>query len=377
MAKHCEICGNKISRGTICRKCWLRRTQDEIIATKTITEGQIKLLKKESKKLLIYLYSNVYEAFGPANTLSQREINILNEIQKTFGLSNKDVRYEERIGQHIDPDTVNTEDVSYTELPLEQLEQIETKPEFRIEDCCQQFYDEKIFGDTTAGTNAWSGLVDSYFNSIAEVDQSLLAVDKELFRNEMTALRMLLFAFALGAPKKSDGDKFAIPASFFTMNYLERKGRLDIFDIMAAYNRAIARSALMDANLQKYSGKSGNALIIKVNDLRSRMALKWADTYLGDRAIPLQEQKNKIACINMVANRLGADIERENGVAVKSLCAELAARLRDGANLKSEAMSKLSAIIFDFYRDAKEYLGSVQVTQTTDQPQDCPGQTPS
>jgi hypothetical protein len=360
MAKCCEICGKKISRGTMCRKCWLRKTQDEIIATKTITEGQIKLLKKESKGLLSYLYSNVYEAFGPDKKLSQREINILNEIHNVFGLSNKDVRYKERIGQHINSNTVNTERALSTgNLQSEELEQLEIKPEFRIEECCRQFYDENIFCETTVGTDVWSGLLDTYLKSIAEVDQSFLAVDKELFRNEMTALRMVLFAFALGDSKKSNVDKLTIPASFFTRSSLEKKGRLDIFDIMSAYNRAIARSAIMDANLQKYSGKTGNALIISVNDLRSRMALKWADIYVGDRVIPLQEQKNKISCINMVANRLGADIEREDGVVVKSLCAELATRLRDGENWNSEAMSKLSAIIFDFYRGAEEYLESV------------------
>jgi hypothetical protein len=362
MAKKCEICSKKISHGAVCRKCWLRRTQNEIIETKTLTEAQIKLLKKESKKLLSYLYSNVYEAFGPVNTLSQREINILNEIQKTFGLSNKDVRYEERIGQQVSVDTAETADeLSVGNLSFEELEELDSRPKFRIEDCCRQFYDENIFGETTVGTDAWSGLLGSHFESVAKADQSFSSVDKELFRNEMTALRMILFAFALGDSKNSNGDEFAIPASFFTRSYLEKKGRLDIFDIMSAHNRAIARSAIMDANLQKYSGKSGNALIINVNDLRSRKALKWADIYVNDRAIPLQEQKNKISCINMVANRLGADIEREDGVAVKSLCAELATRLRDGENLNSEAMSKLSAIILDFYRGATEYLNSLVI----------------
>jgi hypothetical protein len=360
MAKHCEICGKKIPRGTMCRKCWLRKTQDEIIATKTITEGQIKLLKRESKGLLAYLYSNVYEAFGSDKKLDVGEIYILNKIQNTFGLSNKAVRYEERVGQQMDVNTVRRADeLSGGSQELEQLEQLEIRPEFRVEECCRQFYDENIFGETTVGTDVWADLLNNYFESIAEADQAFSAADKELFRNEMTALRMILFAFALGDSKNSNEDEFAIPASFFTRSYLEKKGRLDIFDIMSAYNRAIARSAIMDANLQKYSGKTGNALIIRVNDLRSRMALKWTDIYVGDRAIPLQEQKNKISCINMVANRLGADIEREDGVVVKSLCAELATRLRDGENLNSEAMSQLSAIIFGFYRGAEEYLGSV------------------
>jgi hypothetical protein len=344
----------------MCRKCWLSKTQAEIIATKTITERQIKLLKKESKKLLAYLYSNVYEAFEPADALSQRETNILNEIQKTFGLSNKDVRYEERMGQQVSVDTAGTTDeLSGGNQELEHLEQLEIRPEFRVEECCRQFYDKNIFGENTVGTDVRSHLLDNYFKSIAEVDQSFLSVDKELFRDEMTALRMVLFAFALGCSKKFNKDEFTLPASFFTRSYLKEKGKLDIFDIMPAYNKAIARSAIMDANLQKYSGKTGEALIIRVNDLRSRTALKWTDIYVGDRVIPLQEQKNKISCINMVANRIGADIEREDGVVVKSLCAELATRLRDGENLNSEAISQLSAIIFGFYRGAEEYLESV------------------
>lgn len=359
MAKHCEICGKKIPRGTMCRKCWLRKTQNEIIATKTITERQIKLLKKESKGLLIYLYSNVYEAFGSYRKLDQGEIYILNKIQNTFGLSNKDVHYEERVAQNSDVNTVRTEgELSTGSLQLEKLEQSEIKPEFRIGECCGQFYDKNIFDGATVGKDVWYDLLDTYFKSIVEVDQSFSSVDQELFRNEMTALRMVLFAFALGCSKKFNKDEFTLPASFFTSSYLKEKGRLDIFDIMLAYNRAIARSAIMDANLQKYSGKAGEALIIRVNDLRSRMALKWADIYVGDRGISLQEQKNKVSCINMVANRIGADIEREDGVVVKSLCAELATRLRDGENLNSEAMSQLSAIIFGFYRGAGEYLES-------------------
>jgi hypothetical protein len=358
MAKHCEICGQKIPRGTVCRKCWLRRTQNEIIATKTITEQQIKLLKKEKKGLLIYLYSNVYEAFGSYRELDRGEIYILNKIQKTFGLSNKDVHYEERIGQNISADTVRTEGEPSTGELQPDPEQLEIQPEFRIGDCCRQFYDKNIFDGTTVGQDVWYDLLDSYFRSIVEVDQSFSSVDKELFRNEMTALRMVLFAFALGCSKKFAKDEFTLPASFFTSSYLKEKGRLDIFDIMLAYNRAIARSATMDANLQKYSGKTGEALIIRVNDLRSRMALKWADIHVGDRGISLKEQKNKISCINMVANRIGADIEREDGVVVKSLCAELVTRLRDGENLNSEAMSQLSAIISGFYRGAEEYLES-------------------
>lgn len=245
----------------------------------------------------------------------------------------------------------------------------ESKPKLSIEECCREFYTQifhlqeskLIRSELVKGTDFWSYLLDTYFKSIAEVDPSFLSIDPALFRNEMTALRMELFAFALGCSKKFNTDKFTIPASLFTRSYLEENGRLDILDIMAEYNQAIARSAVMDANLMLYTGRIGRARITFVNDLRSRMALKWLHNLLGDRTVPTEEEYAKIGCINMVANRLGADIEREDGVVVKSLCVRLAARLGCDVNLKSEALFRLSAVIFGFYNGAEEYLKSVDL----------------
>lgn len=237
----------------------------------------------------------------------------------------------------------------------------ESKPKLTIEECCRRFYDKGIFHSIVAGQDVWSGMLDTYFKSVAEADKSFLSIDPVLFRNEMTALRMELFAFALGYSKKFNIDKFTIPASFFARSYLEENGRLDILDIMAEYNQAIARSAVMDANLKQYSGNIGNAVITGVNDLRSRMALKWAENIIADRTLSEEERYAKIGCINMVANRLGADIEREDGVVVKSLCVRLAARLGCDVDLNSEALFRLAAIIFGFYEGAEEYLKSVDL----------------
>jgi hypothetical protein len=246
----------------------------------------------------------------------------------------------------------------------------ESKPKLSIEECCREFYAQifnlqesnLIRSELVKGTDVWSSILDSDFNFIVEADQSFLSIDPMLFRNEMTALRMELFAFALQNSKKSQADKFIILASFFTRSYLEENGRLDIRDIMAEYNHAIARSAVMDANLKQYSGKMGNARVIFVNDLRSRMALKWVQEYVGDSPDPTEErQAQKIGCINLVANRLGADIEREDDVVVKSLCVRLAARLGCDVSLNSEALFRLSAIIYGFYKGAEEYLESVDL----------------
>jgi len=239
----------------------------------------------------------------------------------------------------------------------------ESKPKLTIEECCRQFYDKGIFHSIVAGQDVWSGLLDTYFKSVAEADKSFLSIDPTLFRNEMTALRMELFAFALGCSKKFNADKFTLPASFFTTSYLEENGRLDILDIMAEYNQAIARSAVMDANLKQYSGSTGNAVITSANDLRSRTALKWAENIIDDTTLSEEERNAKISCVNLIANRLGADIEREDGVVVKSLCVRLVARLGCDVSLNSEALFRLSAIIYGFYNGAEEYLKSVEIQE--------------
>lgn len=236
------------------------------------------------------------------------------------------------------------------------------KPNLSIEECCQQFYDSNIFhSKIVAGRDFWSIALDTILKSVAEFDQSFLSVDPTIFRNEMTALRMELFAFALASSKKFNTEKYTIPQSLFTRSYLEENRNLEIWDIMAEYNQAIAMSATMNAKGEQFSGRIGIAQITFVNDSRSRMALRWAKNILGNGTVPTEERKAKIECINSVANRIGADTKREDDVVVKLLCSRLANRLRCDVNLKSEALFRLATTIFGFYKGAEEYLKSVDL----------------
>ena len=110
-----------------------------------------------------------------------------------------------------------------------------SKPKLSIEECCKQFYDSNIFHAIVSGIDGWSIYLDTTFQTIAEVDQSFLSVDPILFRNEMTALRMELFAFALGSSKKFNPEKFTCPQSILTKSYLEENGSLEIWNIMGEY----------------------------------------------------------------------------------------------------------------------------------------------
>lgn len=235
------------------------------------------------------------------------------------------------------------------------------KPKLSIEECCRQFYDSNIFHAIIGGIDGWSVYLDTAFENIAEVDQSFLSVDPMLFRNEMTALRMELFAFALECSKKFKTEKYTFPQSLFTRSYLEENGRLDIWDIMGEYNQVIAMSATMNANGKQYSGSIGRAVITGVNLLRANAAEDWMKANVVNKDAWTQEEKDKRTWAIPVLNRLGADIEREDGVVVKLLCSRLANRLGCDVNLKSEALFRLAAVIFGFYKGTEEYLESVDL----------------
>jgi len=227
----------------------------------------------------------------------------------------------------------------------------ESKPKLSIEECCRQFYDSNIFhSKIVTGQDFWSIFLDTNLKFVAEVDQSFLSIDSTLFRNEMTALRMELFAFACSKSFKTD--KYAIRHSLFTSSYLEENGRLDIWHIMGEYNQVIAMSATMNATGKTTPGAIGRARVTSVNLMRYK-AIKAVATITTD--------DHQIACVNHVINFIGADIKREDSVVVKLLCSRLANRLGCDVNLKSEAPFRLAAIILGFYKGAEEYLKSVDL----------------
>jgi hypothetical protein len=231
----------------------------------------------------------------------------------------------------------------------------ESKPWLSIEECCRQFYDSHIFHAIINGIDGWSIIWDTYFKSIADVDQSFLSVDPTLFRNEMTALRIELFAFACS--KNSKTSKYAIRQSFFTENYLKENGRLDIRGIMGQYNQAIAMSATMNRYGKPTPGGIGRALATSVN-LRRYEAVKALKKSLGTI---ITEDEWLLSCSNHVINFIGADIKRADSVLIKLLASRLASRLECDINLKSEAIFRLGALTLGFYKGAEEYLKSVNL----------------
>lgn len=129
MAKYCQRCGKKLpffASGPLCKDCEralsaklarvkaelsaeLDKTEKEILATKSFTEQQMELLKKQDKRSLIELYSRIYDRFEADKELEEEEIETLRKMQEAFGLTNEDIKFDDRIRPYIYVNTIRKE----------------------------------------------------------------------------------------------------------------------------------------------------------------------------------------------------------------------------------------------------------------------------
>jgi len=130
MAKFCQRCGRKLpffvsffTKRVLCRDCEILYREElvriqaelaaeldkvgkEILANKNVTEQQLELLKKQDKNSLLKLYSNIYDQFVSDKELEEEEISVLTKIQKSFNLTNEDVKFDERVRPYIYVNTI-------------------------------------------------------------------------------------------------------------------------------------------------------------------------------------------------------------------------------------------------------------------------------
>lgn len=224
------------------------------------------------------------------------------------------------------------------------------KPKVTIQEFCQHFYDTYIFNALIGGADVDLEWWQNAYNSITEVDESFKSVDFSKFKEEMTALRMELFGLAWQQKFKSE--QYIIPQSFFTRLYLQKIDKMQIWDIMGEYNQKIAMS-----NTVTDTGKQvGMAQITKLNLARQNMFNKWCEDNISNKDALTDEDKWRSVCVARVANRIGADIRHPNCATIIQLAARLAVRLDCDTYINSEAVFRLSALIFGLHEGAKEAI---------------------
>ena len=218
------------------------------------------------------------------------------------------------------------------------------KPKIGIEDFCRQFYDSHIFHAIVAGDDTNSGLCEVSFNTVVEADPSFAVVDRDLFRQEITALHMELFGLAWS--HRFRRHKYLLCEIAFTKSYLEENGHYDIWETMPTYNTAIARSEIISQNTWE---RMRVTRAIFVNKFRFELFGKWVETGVDPE------------CANRVLNRMFIDAACIKKRTLKHLTAWCVKRLGCDTNLNPEALFALSVVLWGQYNGAKEAIKSMKI----------------
>lgn len=236
------------------------------------------------------------------------------------------------------------------------MELFSNKPKLSIEELCRSYYDSQIFHAIFDGVDATQRILDVAFDSIANEDPSFSKVDRKLFEKEMAGLHLELFALAWFHKFKKD--EYIIRQSIFTHRYLKEIDRLDIWETMGEYNKAVAKTATMNPNGQIMTGdtKYERATIVTINQARFELYEKWDRTYT-------KEKKENPQCLGRAINRIGADLMRNNEIGNRRITALLLYRLgwNEDEDLNTGALSKLAAQPIAMYDFAKKILKPVDI----------------
>ncbi len=226
-----------------------------------------------------------------------------------------------------------------------------------VEEFCRHFYDDVIFHPVIAGQDFNEVWWDNVFHSVIEADKSFAVIDKSNFIREMTALRLELFGLAW--LYKFKDERFTIPQSIFTMQYLEKNGKRDIWDAMRDYGLVVAQSAFLTQTGEQLDGSTalGRGRITFVNSFRMEVFKKFASTNYKDRSSPTEEEKTRMDCITAVINRMLSEPKR----AVQPLAEKLVERLGCGTSLNSRALFAIASVIYGLYQGAKESIKNIKL----------------
>jgi hypothetical protein len=236
---------------------------------------------------------------------------------------------------------------------------LKRKPKVGIEEFCKNFYDTQVFQAMIGEIDVVPILWESLKGQLQEADESFAAIDQNLFKREMTALRLELFALAW--MQKFKHEKYTIPQSIFTRRYLEEKGKLDIWDAMGEYNQALARSVALGSTGKPMEGRLGRGVIAFYNTLRWDMFCKWVEENLPEPSALTKEQEILANCVARVFNRIGVDIKQKNAVGAALVGAKLADRLECGRELSGDAIFKMVGVVLMLYDGAKEAIKSINL----------------
>ncbi len=130
-----------------------------------------------------------------------------------------------------------------------------------------------------------------------------------------------------------------------TRAYLSALGRIDLWEAMTDYNKAVADSTTYGADPKTGAGR---ARIVMVNTTRANLFDDW-----------VRHGRDAEAAAR-VANRVGSEASWKSGVTQGMVAVHMTRRLEiEGSN---PIWERLAAVAHGFYQGAKEALDGVQLT---------------
>ncbi|MBN2588766.1 MAG: hypothetical protein JXA96_02800 [Sedimentisphaerales bacterium] len=210
------------------------------------------------------------------------------------------------------------------------------KENISIEQLCQEFYDSVVFYESNLDDKLVSGFQNNSLEFVSKDIYELTSVNCELVKQEINSLCLELFSLAFVERMKKQNEEYHMFESMclirqikFTHKYLMERGRLDIWNNMLVYNKAIGDN-------------------LKIN-LFTNSVVKWINdgidqTYANSAANLMSTNTRRILdnidCFTTIfAERLGIDIEPDSktSVAIQWLI----------LNLFSKAKAHLEMIIIE------------------------------
>lgn len=213
-------------------------------------------------------------------------------------------------------------------------------------DFFQDFYDSQVFHPIIDGQDLKWLIIDTAYDSMCKIDNIFSAVDRDVFRKEMIAVRMEMVALAF-IHKIKDMQQL-LNQSAFTKRYLDENSHSGIWDIMGEYNQSIAFSSTKIAD----SEREENTIATMLNEMRTNLFEEYMKKYSRDGIDG--------HCITRICNREGSEVAWDNQVTIRYLMARLADRVGCDQGIDSDVLMAIASTIWGFYEGAEEAVKSIK-----------------
>jgi hypothetical protein len=217
-----------------------------------------------------------------------------------------------------------------------------SKPEISQESFWQEFYSNQLLNPQVEGIDdCLLSYTEVVRDAVAEVSPSFAQLDIERLKHDLLSVRFELFGlFWLHRFGIDDG----IRLSAYTRNFLDGRGRPEIWEQCEQYNQSIARSATY--GLDETSGMGG-ARLVKLDTLRIEHFSRACSAGIDPE------------CVARALNRIGTESSWERGVTAGFLAVAISERC--GVDLNDDGLFRLSAVVRGFYDGAGVAVDDVKI----------------